>query len=251
MLAKDKADKLIEIFIEVDDFCKDLNDWLTSNPQEGFRRPRFEGLMSASEVMTVIIFYQYSGYKCDQYYYHEMVQKDLLEYFPAQVKYKRCLQLISKAPDLMYVFTKWQCTKAEATETYFVDSKKLSCCHNRRISSHKVFRGLAERGKTSTGWFYGSKIHMVVNNLGQCMNFVITPGNISDANPDVLRHIFLKMKGNCYGDKGYLSSIFEELYLQGLKLVTKVRKNMKNRLMPIKRNTNYISEQLLSQYSIF
>ena len=74
---------------------------------------------------------------------------------------------------------------------------------------------------------------MVINNLGQVMNFSFSPGNVSDSNPDLLRHVLLKLKGNCYGDKGYLSKIFAELYQQGLKLVTKIRKNMKNKLMPI------------------
>lgn len=234
MLTKDKADKLIEIFVTVDDFCKDFHAWLKVNPQRDFREPRFEGLMSASEVLTIIIFYQFSGYKCFQYYYSDMVQEELKTYFPSQVGYKRFLQLISKSTELLFVFSKAQCLKSAATGTYFIDSKKLPSCDNRRIHNHQVFKDIAQRGKTSTGWFFGLKLHLVVNNVGECMNFVFTAGNVSDANANVLRELFLKLKGNCYGDKGYISSIFEELHANGLKLVTRIRKNMKNKLMPIK-----------------
>ena len=233
MLSKDKEDKLIEIFIAVDDFCQFLDEWLASNPEPGFRKPRFEGIMQVSEILTIIIFYHYSGYKCFQYYYQEQVQVELQSFFPRQVSYKRFLQLISKSVPHLYVFAKWQCLFAEATGIYFIDSKKLPVCHNRRIHNHKVFKHIAQRGRTSTGWFYGMKLHLVINNLGQVMNFTFTPGNIADANAEVLRHILLKIKGTCYGDKGYLSKIFAELYQQGVKLVTKIRKNMKNKLMPI------------------
>jgi hypothetical protein len=234
MLVKDKADKLIEIFVTVDDFLKEYEALMKLRSTDSFPKVRFEGIMAPSEIMAIIIFYQYSGYKCFQYYYQEMVQHDLKGYFPEQVKYKRFLQLITKSVPYLYVFSKWRCINSEPTGIYFIDSKKLPVCHNRRIHNHKVFKGLAQRGKSSTGWFFGFKIHAVLNNIGQVMNFTITPGNVADSNPETLRHVLLKLEGNCYGDKGYLSKIFEELYLNGLKLVTKIRKNMKNKLVPIK-----------------
>ena len=233
MLTKDKADKLIEIFVTVDDFCLYLDDWLEDHPNIEFDKPRFEGIMHISEILSIIIFYHYSGYKCFQYYYEDQVQQALSSYFPVQVSYKRFLQLISKSIPHLYVFNKWQSLKTQATGVYFIDSKKLPVCHNRRIHNHKVFKDIAQRGRTSTGWFYGMKLHLVINNLGQIVNFTFTPGNTADANPEVLKHVFLKLKGNCYGDKGYLSKVFGELYRNGLKLVTKLRKNMKNKLMPI------------------
>ncbi|WP_116106222.1 IS982 family transposase [Lewinella sp. IMCC34191] len=195
--------------------------------------------MSISEVLTLIIFYQYSGYKCFEYYYEDMMAHDLRTYFPRQVGYRRFLQLITKAVPHLYVFAKWRCLNSETTGTYFVDSKKLPVCHNRRIHQHQVFRGLAERGYTSTGWFYGLKLHLIINNLGQAMNFTGTPGNVADANAGVLRALFAKLTGNCYGDKRYSSSIFAELYEQGIKLVTRIRKSMKNKLMPLKENMRY------------
>lgn len=233
MLTTDKIDKLIEIFVDMDDFCQYFNTWLSTRPKSEFNKPRFEGEMEVSEILSIIIFYNYSGYKCFQYYYEQQVQQDLLDYFPKQVSYKRFLQLIGKSIMHLYVFIKWKSLDSEQTGVYFVDSKKLPVCHNRRIHNHQVFKDIAQRGHTSTGWFYGLKLHLVINNLGQIMNFTFTPGNVADANPKILRHLFLKLKGNCYGDKGYLSKIFSELYQQGLKLITKIRKNMKNKLLPI------------------
>lgn len=233
MLTKDKEDKLIEIFIAADDFCQDFQRWLDTKPKVEFKLPRFEGRMEVSEILSIIVFYHYSGYKCFQYYYEQQVQTELTSHFPNQVSYKRFLQLISKSTVHLFTFSKWMTLTSEATSIYYIDSKKLPVCHNKRIHNHKVFKDVAERGKTSTGWFYGLKVHMVINNLGQIMSFTFTTGSVSDSNPEVLRTLLTQLQGNCYGDKGYLSKIFEELYEQGLKLVTKIRKNMKNKLMPL------------------
>lgn len=232
-MLKDKEDKLIEIFIAADDFCQDFQRWLDTKPKLEFKLPRFEGQMQVSEILTIIIFYHYSGYKCFQYYYEEQVQTELTSHFPNQVSYKRFLQLIGKSTIYLFAFSKWMTLTSAATSIYYIDSKKLPVCHNRRIHNHKVFKDIAERGKTSTGWFYGLKLHMVINNFGQIMSFTFTTGSVSDSNSDVLRKLLAKLEGNCYGDKGYLSKIFEELYEQGLKLVTKIRKNMKNKLIPL------------------
>ena len=93
MLSEYKTNKLIEIFIDVDDFCKSLSDFLKDKPYEA---PSFCGRMRDSEVITILMFYQYSGYKCFQYYYTEMVEKDLKTYFPQQVSYKRFLSIMSR-----------------------------------------------------------------------------------------------------------------------------------------------------------
>lgn len=65
------------------------------------------------------------------------------------------------------------------------------------------------------------------------MNFLITPANLADNNNEVLRRLLGGLRGRCYADKGYLTRLFEEFYQQGLRLVTKVRSNMKNQLVEI------------------
>ena len=221
--------KLIEIFIFVDDFCKKLDHWVAENKIEGFSS--FKGRLSISEILTITIYYHHSGYKCFQYYYERMVLKNLKSEFPNAVSYKRFLRLIPRCFNHLYLLRQVQSKMGQRTGTYFVDSKKLPVCHNRRIYSNKVFSEIAKRGKSSTGWYYGMKVHLVINELGQIVSFMITSANVSDNNADVLTHLFNDLQGNCYGDKGYLSKLFEQFYASGLKIITKVRKNMKNKLM--------------------
>src|SRR2546430_816478 len=114
----------------------------------------------------------------------------------------------------------------------FIDSTKIGVCHNRRIWSHKVFKALAKRGKTSVDWFYGFKLHWVVNDCGELLAVKITAGNVDDRNPvlELARALF----GKLFGDRGYISQkLFEQLWGQGVQLITKLRKNMKNRLLPL------------------
>jgi len=112
----------------------------------------------------------------------------------------------------------------------FVDSTPLAVSHNRRIERHRVFKDLAAGGKTTMGWFYGFKLHLIVNELGELLSVHLTPGNVDDRNP--LAAMSKDLFGKLFGDKGYLSqSLFERLLGRGLELVTTVRKNMKNQLM--------------------
>jgi hypothetical protein len=120
-------------------------------------------------------------------------------------------------------------------DIFFIDYFKLNVCHNVRISSHKVFKGLTQRGKTSTGWFYGFKAHLVINHHGEAVAFCVTSGNVSDCNIGVVRKLTKNITGLLFGDRGYISSkLFRELFARGLELITRVRENMKNVFMQLK-----------------
>ena len=121
----------------------------------------------------------------------------------------------------------------EPTGVYFVDLTKLAVCHNRRIHRHQVFDGLAVRGKTSMGWFYGLKLHFVINHKGQIMALKITPGNTADST--VLDEMTRHLAGKLYADKGYIGrELFRKLWRRaGLHLITSIRRNMRNYLMPL------------------
>lgn len=232
MLSKDKEEQLIHLFIMMDDFCIALETWKQNHPQYGrstTRRP----VMSNSEMLTLLVFYQISGYKCFQYYYEELVATTLRGYFPQQVSYPRFVALIPRLLPGLYLFLKWQTLLSRRDGTYFIDSKKLPVCHNRRIHNHQVFADHAKRGKASMGWFYGFKVHLVINPYGELIDFLFTQGNVADNNHEVLRKLLGGLKGECFGDKGYLTTLFEEFYQQGLQLVTKVRNKMKNQLIPL------------------
>ena len=73
-------------------------------------------------------------------------------------------------------------------------------CHNRRIRRHKVFKNLAAPGKSSMGWFYGFKLHLIVNEQGERLAVHLTPGNVDDRKP--LTEMSQALFGKLFGDKG-------------------------------------------------
>jgi hypothetical protein len=122
--------------------------------------------------------------------------------------------------------------KGQATGIAFIEATPIAVCHNRRIDRHQVFKKIAKRGKTSMGWFYGFKLHRVVNNRGELLAFHLTPGNVDDRHP--VPHLTRGLSGKLFGDKGYISKhLFQVLFEKGLKLITPLRKNMHNRLLPL------------------
>lgn len=227
MLSQDKENQLIALFLSIDDFCIELAAW----KQDRYPLPTRKPALADSELMCLCIYYQYSGYKCFQYYYQQCVEPVLKPYFPKLISYERFLTLLVRILPGLYVYLKYCTLLSKLTGLYFIDSKKLVVCHNRRIHAHRVFAGIAQRGKSSTGWFFGLKLHLVINNLGQIMNFLITAANVADNNEQVLKHLLANLQGECYGDRGYLTKLFEQFYLQGLHLITRIRSNMKNQLL--------------------
>ncbi len=158
---------------------------------------------------------------------------ELRDFFPGLVSYQRFIELIPRVAKPLYLFCQWCSCHSQKTGVYFADSKKLPVCDNRRIHSNQVFKGVAKRGKSSTGWFYGLKLHLIINNLGQIVHFVFTPANVSDNDKSVLDKLFDGLKGKCFADKGYLTKFFEDFLQNGIHLVTKIRKNMKNTLLTL------------------
>lgn len=122
----------------------------------------------------------------------------------------------------------------KCTGISFIDSTALKVCKNQRIHSHKVFKGMAERGKSSMGWFYGFKLHFVCNEKGELLAFYLTKGNVDDRNPKHIKKLTQQLFGKLFGDKGYLSkALWQMLFADGIQLFTKLKKNMKNHLMSI------------------
>lgn len=112
----------------------------------------------------------------------------------------------------------------------FVHSTPLAVCHNRRISRHRVFKDLAARGKITMGWFYGFKLHLIVNDTGELLAVHLTPGNVDNRRP--LENMSQDLFGKLFGNRGYLSqALFEKLFERGLELITTLRKNMQGQLM--------------------
>jgi hypothetical protein len=185
--------------------------------------------------MAIVIFYHISGFKCFKYYYQQGILEKWKSYFPKAVSYNRFIELKKEVNMALFFFIYY--SAGNQTGTYFIDTTKLEVCDNHRIHSHKVFKDIAARGKTSTGWFYGLKLHLIVNDKGELMSICFSSGNVSDNNREVVKHLCRPLKdgGSIFGDAGYISQeLFDILYEQGLKLFTKIRRNMKNKLMQMK-----------------
>ena len=151
-------------------------------------------------------------------------------YFPKAMSYSRFIHCLPRTlvPLYCYLYS----MKGAKNQCYFIDSTYLPVCHNKRIYHHKTFKGMAKRGFTSVGYFFGFKLHMIVNAIGEIISFTLTPGNVSDTSSvlSLTKGLF----GKLFGDKGYLSSsLFKTLLKKGLHLVTKIRNNMKNKLIDL------------------
>lgn len=122
----------------------------------------------------------------------------------------------------------------ECTGISFIDSTCIPVCHNKRINTNKVFKGFAERGKSTMRWYYGFKLHLICNEQGELLNFMLTRANVDNRNPDVSNRLTDNVIGKLFADKGYISqSLFERLFNDGIQLITGLRSNMKNRLLPL------------------
>jgi hypothetical protein len=223
---------VLELFCAVDDFCQAFEPkWHQHCLTSGDKRRNRRRELALSEIMTILILFHQSHYRTFKAFYTEHVCVDLRGEFPQLVSYTRFVEFFPSAlvPLCVYLHT---CLGA-CTGVSFVDSTKLAVCHNRRIQQHRVFRGLAERGKTSVDWFFGFKLHLVVNDQGELLTFTLTPGNVDDRAP--VPTFAARLFGKLFGDKGYLSQpLLKHLKsVFGLELITPRRKNMKKVELPL------------------
>lgn len=216
---------LLELFCHVDDFWQRFRPcWEREMLQGGFRQRRRMGQLSVSEVMTIMIHFHQSRYRHFKAYYTQYVQEHLHREFPRLVSYERFVGLMPGAliPLCAYLVNCY----GSGSGVSFIDSTPIAVCHNRRISSHRVFAGIAQRGKTSVGWFFGFKLHLVVNDRGELLACQLTLGNVDDRTP--VPRLTQGLLGRLFGDRGYISrKLASQLFARGLRLITKLRRNMK------------------------
>ncbi|MFH7026622.1 MAG: IS982 family transposase [Heteroscytonema crispum UTEX LB 1556] len=218
------------LFCHVDDFCKAFeSQWHKKLLAHGVSRRIRATSLCLSEIMTILIAFHQNHYRNFKHFYLNHVQQQWSCAFPGLPSYHRFIEWLPSTLIPLCVYLK-HCF-GSCTGIGFIDSTSLKVCHNRRIARHKVFEGLAARGKTSVDWFYGFKLHIVVNELGQLLNVTLTPGNIDDRKPvpDLLSGLF----GKIFGDRGYVSQKLADQLLQdfGIQFFAKPRRNMKNKLM--------------------
>lgn len=222
---------LTEFFCEIDDFCQ---DWLatfssTFFPANGNNLPKHCRL-SLSEVMTIAIHFHQSSYRTFKDYYIKHVCEYLTDYFPGLVSYNRMVELMPNVLTACLYYLNSR--RGKVTGISFVDSTAIPVCHPKRISRNKVFKSTAKLSKSSMGWFFGFKLHLIINDCGEILSCKITPGNVDDRTH--LLSMTQGISGKIFGDKGYIKKeLFEQLLNQGLQLITPLKSNMKNKLIPM------------------
>lgn len=223
---------LEDLFCSVDDFCQEFEpNWQQQLLSNGLYHRQRERRLCLSEIMTILIAFHQSSYRNFKAFYIEKVGAHWHLEFPGLVSYQRFVEWMPSALLPLCAYVRYQF--GAVTGISFLDSTSLKVCHNRRIGQHKVFEGRATRGKTSVDWFFGFKLHLVVNDKGELLNFTLTPGNIDDRQP--VPKLLQRLIGKVFADKGYVSQKLAEQLLNsvGIQLITKLKRNMKNRLMPL------------------
>ena len=225
-------DKITEIFYLTDEFCNEFNKsiqgYILGNP------PKKKPIMSQSEVITILVIFHGMQFKNLKHFYLNYVQIHLTHLFPKTVSYNRFVELSQQVNLPMTLFLKMQCL-GECTGITYVDSTPIRVCKNKRINRNKVFKDIAMVGKSTMGWFYGFKLHLIVNEKGDIINFVITQGNVDDREPLKEDKFVEKIKGKLYADKGYISAkLTQLLFVDGIQLITGIRDKMKNCLLELK-----------------
>lgn len=198
--------KIIKIFCQVHDFWKEFQGELEKVLLSTRRRQRVSSLCM-SEVMTIVILFHFSRYRAFKDYYHQQVLKRYRPYLPHLVSYNCFVELMQGCIVPLDLFMKRQ-RLTQTKGIAFIDFTALPVCENPRIVQQQVFAGSAQRGKTSTGWFFGFKLHLVINHQGEIISFCFISGNTDDRKP--VEQLTKGMWGKLFGGKGYISQSLQE-----------------------------------------
>ncbi len=226
-----------QIFCDADDFCQEfIPNWEKTRLEEEKKgdektktRIRARSVCE-SEIITLVVCYHLSGYRTFKWFYQKHAQKYLLADFPGLPSYNRFVELMSGVLMPIAAFMQGRCGTGKGIA--FIDSTPLCVCKNIRIPRHKTFKDVAGRGKSSTGWFYGFKLHIIVDDCGEILSFSITRGNVDDRIP--VPKMVKNLIGKLFGDKGYISKKLTELLaLDDVELITKLKKNMKPKVIAL------------------
>ena len=196
---------ILTVFCEIDDFCKvfepRFNQMLIG---DGTRQRNKPGAMALSEVMTILVLFHASGFRNLKTFYTGFVSCYLRREFPHLSSYSRFVERERDALIPLWGFV--QTRRGDCTGISFVDSTALKVCQNLRIPRHKVFRDSAGRGQNSVGWFYGFKLHLLINDRGDLLATYLTAGNVDDRRPvEGMVKKARRLFGKLFGDKGYIS----------------------------------------------
>lgn len=219
---------LCALFCNIDDFWQTFKtQWNQHLIYSGHKKRGPEPELSVSEMMTLVIRFHQSNFRTFKSFY-QYVSTHLKSYFPKLISYSRFVQLQKSL--FIPLFAYLMKNRGVVTGISFIDATSIKVCHNKRIRRNKVFQSLAKRGKTTAGWFYGFKLHLIINDRGEILAFQLTPGNIADV--AMMETLSKELWGKLFGDKGYISSeTAQKLFKKGVQVFTTLRSNMKQKLL--------------------
>lgn len=220
---------LTRLFCDIDDFCQVfLPVWEQQRLENGIKYRKRPRSLSHSKVMTLLVHFDQIGFRTFKHFYQKYAAAHLKSYFPKLPSYQRFVEYI---PDILIPLTAFMQSRCKTHRTIaFVDSTPLRVCKNLRIPRHKTFKLQAGRGKSSTGWFYGFKLHLVADDEGNIVSFSLSSGNTDDRKP--VRQLLKAYTGKLFGDRGYISKKLKaELAEKGINFITTLKSNMKPQVL--------------------
>lgn len=221
--------KITEIFCIVDEFCKEY-DQIVDKHLIGNKSKR-PPVMTKSEVITIMVTFQLSGFRTFKHFYLFYLQKHMKKDFPNTVSYNRFTELMQQNLMPLTLFLK-TCCLGKCSGISFIDSTPIRVCKNKRIGRNKVFKGIANTGKSTMGWFHGFKLHIIINDKGEILHFTITQASEDDRAPLRNERFLDKIFGKLFADKGYIGKeLAQLLFVDGVQLITQIKNNMKDCLM--------------------
>ena len=223
-------DKVTEFFVEMDDFCIEFASQLENRPlleDLSVKRRNRKGNLSDSEMMSIYLLFHFGQFTNFKHFYNQYVCKHLTDLFPSLISYERFNARQDRILLPLMLYLKYR-GLGKSRGINYIDSTLLRVCHSKRDKQHRVFKGIAAKGKSTMGWFFGFKLHLIINDKGELLSFYLTKGNVDDRNIELMTAMTKEVFGKLFGDKGYISKALAELLFQdGIQLITKVRKNMK------------------------
>jgi len=222
---------ITELYSFIDDFCQIYLKHEKKKLLPSLKVRNRSCGMSLSEMITIMIMYHTSYAKNFKYFYKSYVEYLHKDDFPDALSYNRFVELMPRF--FMPLNLLIHMLLGDQTGTYFIDATTIKACHNKRRYRNKVFDGFAKQGKSSMGFFYGFKLHLVTNEKGEIIALKLTKGNVDDRTP--VPDLTKDLTGSIYADKGYIKqNLFVNLYERGLKMIHGIKKNMPNKLMDLK-----------------
>ena len=229
-------DKITYIFCALNEFSKNFDAEAAKGgliSSTGSCHRHREASLSNSEIMTILIVFHFGTFANFKHYYLHYIKIHLRREFPNAVSYTRFVEPESRVFFKLMFFLKLYAF-GRCTGISFVDSTMIPVCHNLRRYANKVFKDMAADGKGTMGWCHGFKLHFACNDRGEIITFCLTGANVDDTNPEVWNVLAKELYGKLFADRGYISPrLFESLFEDGIHLVTGIKANMKNKLMPL------------------